>query len=79
MIIDVHGSLIVDILRDRQPLGVCHRSEVRNDNASLSVANRPVIFAWWRRNIYLGMIVHCLGNTVGALVPLASAWDTNSM
>jgi membrane protease YdiL (CAAX protease family) len=32
----------------------------------------PMVYvAWWKRNIYLGMIVHCLGNTVGALEMLA--------
>jgi len=32
----------------------------------------PMVYvAWWKRNIYLGMIVHCLGNTVGALGMLA--------
>jgi membrane protease YdiL (CAAX protease family) len=32
----------------------------------------PMVYvAWWKRNIYLGMIVHCLGNTAGALGMLA--------
>jgi uncharacterized protein len=32
----------------------------------------PMVYvAWWKRNIYLGMIVHCLGNTVGAFGMLA--------
>ena len=32
----------------------------------------PMVYvAWWKRNIYLGMIVHCAGNTVGALGMLA--------
>ena len=32
----------------------------------------PMVYvAWWKRNIYLGMIVHCVGNTVGALGMLA--------
>jgi len=32
----------------------------------------PMVYVtWWKKNIYLGMIVHCLGNTIGALSMLA--------
>jgi CAAX protease family protein len=31
----------------------------------------PMVYAiWWRRNIYIGMVVHCLGNTVTMLALL---------
>jgi len=31
----------------------------------------PMVYVvWWRRNIYLGMVVHCLGNTVTMLALL---------
>jgi hypothetical protein len=29
-----------------------------------------VYVVWWRRNIYIGMVVHCLGNTVTMLALL---------
>lgn len=36
------------------------------------IALVPMVYvAWWKRNIYLGMIIHCAGNTVGALGMLA--------
>ncbi len=36
------------------------------------IALVPMVYAvWWKRNIYLGMIVHCAGNTIGALLMLA--------
>ena len=32
----------------------------------------PLIYAvWWKKNIYLGMIVHCAGNLVGSIGMLA--------
>jgi membrane protease YdiL (CAAX protease family) len=31
----------------------------------------PMYAVWWKRNIYLGIIVHCAGNTLGALATLA--------
>ncbi len=35
------------------------------------VALLPMVYAvWWRRNIYLGMAVHCMGNTVTMLALL---------
>jgi uncharacterized protein len=36
----------------------------------------PMVYVvWWRRNIYIGMVVHCLGNTVTmlALLPIILA------
>jgi hypothetical protein len=31
----------------------------------------PMVYVvWWRRNIYIGMAVHCLGNTVTMLALL---------
>ena len=36
------------------------------------IALIPMVYAvWWKRNIYLGMIVHCVGNTFGAIGMLA--------
>ena len=36
------------------------------------IALVPMVYAvWWKRNIYLGMIVHCVGNTFGAIGMLA--------
>ena len=33
----------------------------------------PVVYVvWWKRNIYLGMAVHCLGNIVAMLILLAA-------
>ncbi len=33
----------------------------------------PVVYAvWWKRNIYLGMAVHCLGNIAAMLILLAA-------
>ena len=33
----------------------------------------PAAFAvWWKRNIYLGMIIHVVGNVLGSMVTLAS-------
>jgi membrane protease YdiL (CAAX protease family) len=33
----------------------------------------PAAFAiWWKRNIYLGMIIHVVGNVLGSIVTLAS-------
>jgi membrane protease YdiL (CAAX protease family) len=31
-----------------------------------------MVVVWWRRNLYIGMTVHCLGNIVAtlALLPL---------
>ena len=38
------------------------------------IALVPMLYVgWWKKNIYLGMIVHCLGNTVGAIGMLALA------
>lgn len=32
----------------------------------------PMVYTgWWKRNIYLGIIVHCTANTLGALATLA--------
>lgn len=37
-------------------------------NPARIIGYAPMVYvAWWKKNIYLGMIVHCLGNTVGAL------------
>jgi len=39
----------------------------------LILAGLPAAFAvWWKRNIYLGMIVHVVGNVLGSIVTLAS-------
>jgi membrane protease YdiL (CAAX protease family) len=36
------------------------------------IALVPMVYAgWWKRNIYLGMIVHCAGNMFGAIGMLA--------
>jgi hypothetical protein len=36
------------------------------------LAFTPLYYAvWWKKNIYLGMIVHCAGNQVGDVVMLA--------
>lgn len=41
-------------------------------NPARIIGFAPMVYVTWRkRNIYLGMIVHCLGNTVGALGMLA--------
>ncbi|MFC2030912.1 lysostaphin resistance A-like protein [Chloroflexota bacterium] len=41
-------------------------------NVGRLLAFVPLYYAvWWKRNIYLGMIVHCAGNLVGALMMLA--------
>jgi membrane protease YdiL (CAAX protease family) len=41
-------------------------------NPARIIGYLPMVYVvWWKRNIYLGMIVHCLGNTVGALGMLA--------
>jgi len=33
----------------------------------------PAAFAiWWKKNIYLGMIIHVVGNVLGSIVTLAS-------
>jgi membrane protease YdiL (CAAX protease family) len=35
----------------------------------------PLVYAvWWKRNIYLGMVVHCAGNLAGAIGMLALAF-----
>jgi hypothetical protein len=35
----------------------------------------PMVYAvWWRRNIYIGMVVHCLGNTVTMLRSCRQSW-----
>jgi membrane protease YdiL (CAAX protease family) len=37
-------------------------------NLSRIIAFMPMAYAvWWKKNIYLGMIVHCAGNTFGAI------------
>jgi len=41
-------------------------------NLARIIGFAPMVYvAWWKRNIYLGMIVHCLGNIVGAVGMLA--------
>ena len=41
-------------------------------NLGRILAFTPLYYAvWWKRNIYLGMIVHCAGNLVGGLMMLA--------
>lgn len=43
-------------------------------NLGRLLAFLPLYYAvWWKKNIYLGMIVHCAGNLVGALMLLALA------
>jgi membrane protease YdiL (CAAX protease family) len=38
------------------------------------IALLPMVYmVWWKRNIYLGMIVHCAGNMVGAIGMLVMA------
>jgi len=33
----------------------------------------PAAFVvWWKRNIYLGMIIHVVGNTLGSILTLAT-------
>lgn len=39
----------------------------------LILTGLPAAFAiWWKRNIYLGMIIHVVGNVLGSIVTLAS-------
>jgi len=41
-------------------------------NLGRILAFMPLYYAvWWKKNIYLGMIVHCAGNLVGGLMMLA--------
>lgn len=41
-------------------------------NLARILALLPIVYAvWWKRNIYLGIIVHCTANTLGALATLA--------
>jgi membrane protease YdiL (CAAX protease family) len=43
-------------------------------NLGRILAFTPLYYAvWWKRNIYLGMIVHCAGNLVGGVMMLALA------
>ena len=30
---------------------------------------------WWKRNIYIGMLVHCTGNTLGAVLSLLALYS----
>jgi len=30
---------------------------------------------WWKRNIYIGMLVHCTGNTLGAVLSLIALYS----
>ena len=44
------------------------------ENPVRIIALLPLVYAvWWKRNIYLGMIVHCAGNTIGAVGMLTLA------
>jgi len=41
-------------------------------NLTRILAFGPMVYAvWWKQNIYLGIILHCAGNTVGAIGMLA--------
>jgi membrane protease YdiL (CAAX protease family) len=41
-------------------------------NLGRILAFTPLFYAvWWKKNIYLGMIVHCAGNLIGAVTMLA--------
>jgi membrane protease YdiL (CAAX protease family) len=41
-------------------------------NVGRLLAFIPLFYAvWWKKNIYVGMLVHCAGNLVGALMMLA--------
>jgi hypothetical protein len=32
----------------------------------------PMVYiVWWKRNIFLGMIVHCTGNLIGAVLMIS--------
>lgn len=43
-------------------------------NAARVIGYLPMVYVvWWKRNICLGMVVHFLGNTVGAVGMLAAA------
>ena len=38
------------------------------------IAYVPMVYAgWWKRNVYLGIIVHCAGNSFGAISMLVMA------
>jgi membrane protease YdiL (CAAX protease family) len=38
------------------------------ENPVRIIALLPLVYlVWWKKNIYLGMIVHCGGNTIGAI------------
>jgi membrane protease YdiL (CAAX protease family) len=48
--------------------------------------NFPLIFliqlaivyvVWWKRNIYISMLAHCSGNTIGALLSLIAFFGSN--
>jgi uncharacterized protein len=39
---------------------------------TITLALLPMVYAvWWKRNIYLGMVVHCLTNTIGTMLLFA--------
>lgn len=43
----------------------------------LIVLQIPLVYAvWWKRNIYLGILVHCGGNLLGAALSLVSFFST---
>ncbi|MFN2272167.1 MAG: lysostaphin resistance A-like protein, partial [Anaerolineae bacterium] len=43
-------------------------------NVTRIIALIPMVYVgWWKKNIYLGMIVHCLANTFSAIGVLALA------
>lgn len=42
------------------------------ENVVRILAITPMIYTvWWKKNIYIGMIVHCAGNVIGSIVMLA--------
>jgi membrane protease YdiL (CAAX protease family) len=44
------------------------------ENPIRIIALLPMVYTvWWKRNIYLGMIVHCTGNIIGAIGLLVMA------
>ncbi|UCG55939.1 MAG: CPBP family intramembrane metalloprotease [Phycisphaerales bacterium] len=43
-----------------------------SENISRILALLPMVYVvWWRRNIYIGMLLHCGGNAAGLLIMLA--------
>jgi membrane protease YdiL (CAAX protease family) len=46
------------------------------ENPVRIIALLPLMYlVWWKKNIYLGMIVHCAGNTIGAIGMLTAILD----